>query len=844
MKYYHPSEIEPKWQKKWEEKSLYQASDPPAGGPKKYLLVEFPYPSGEGLHVGHCRSYSALDALSRKKRMEGFNVLFPIGWDAFGLPTENYALKTGIHPAEATKKNIANIKRQCQAMGFSFDWSREVNTTDPQYYKWTQWIFLKLFEKGLAYQAQIPINWCPACKIGLANEEVVGGKCERCGAQTERVERKQWMFKITEYADRLLKDLERVDYLPKIKAQQINWIGRSEGITLKFSILNSQFSIRNIEVFTTRVDTIFGVTAVVVAPEHPLVASLLKKKHLRGLLGTQGLALEAEEVEKIKKYVEQAKKKSELERTELVKEKTGVFTGLYCLNPVNKEKVPVWIGDYVVATYGGGAVMVVPAHDYRDYDFGRRGRLEVRPVVKPQKGSWDFKKEAYVEEGILINSGQFSGLTSQEAIKKITEWLVEKKIGKKTIAYKLRDWVFSRQHYWGEPIPIIHCPKCGVVPVPEKDLPVELPYVKKYQPTGTGESPLSAVKDWVNVSCPNCGSPGKRETDTMPNWAGSNWYFLRYLDPQNDKEFADKKKIDYWMPVDLYNGGMEHTTLHLLYSRFIYKVLFDLGFVPGPEPYARRYSHGMVLAQDGRKMSKSFGNVVNPDEIINKFGADTLRIYEMFMGPFDQTISWSSEGVEGCWRFLNRVWKLTKENVNEKPTNVNLCIKLHQTIKKVSEDLEGMKFNTAVAAMMEFINEWSHQFLAKKEAEMFIKILAPFAPFLAEELWQQLKNTSDGGRPKRSEGHDSSEVKDKCWSVHQQTWPKYDAELVKEEIITIVVQMNGKVRGEINIKYQISNIKYQIEELAKTQANVAKYLEGKKIKKVIFVPGKIINFVV
>jgi leucyl-tRNA synthetase len=824
MKYYHPNEVEPKWQKKWAEKNLYQALDF-SKRPKKYILVEFPYLSGEGLHVGHCRSYSALDALVRKKRMESFNVLFPMGWDAFGLPTENYALKTGIHPLEATKKNVANIKRQFQRMGFSFDWSREINTTDPGYYKWTQWIFLKLFAKGLAYQAEIPINWCPSCKIGLANEEVVGGKCERCEAQTERVERKQWMFKITAYADRLLEDLDRVDfessknrperkrgvdYLPKIKAQQINWIGRSEGITLKFSILNSQFSIRNIEVFTTRADTIFGVTAIVVAPEHQLVAELMSAK----------CKVKSAKLKEIKKYVEQAKKKSELERTELAKEKTGVFTGLYCVNPVNNEKVPIWVGDYVVAAYGGGAIMVVPAHDYRDYDFAKKYGLEIKEVVS----GGDITHEAFVDYGKLVNSGQFNGLSSEQAIKKITEWLEKEKFGKKTIAYKLRDWVFSRQHYWGEPIPIIHCQKCGVVPVPEKDLPVELPYVKKYQPTGTGESPLAAIKDWVNVKCPKCGGGGKRETDTMPNWAGSNWYFLRYLDPQNNKEFAGRKKIDYWMPVDLYNGGMEHTTLHLLYSRFIYKVLFDLGFVPSSEPYARRRSHGMVLAEDGRKMSKSFGNVINPDDIFDKFGADTLRLYEMFMGPFDQTISWSSEGVEGCYRFLNRVWHLVNQNIKGKKTPKNLLVKLHQTIKKVGDDLEGMKFNTAVAAMMEFINEWSLDFLNRKEVELFVKILAPFAPHLAEELWV--------------------EVLGRKFSVHQQPWPKFDKNLAKQEMATMIIQVNGKLRGEIQVKSGELGVQSKIEALAKKEANVAKYLEDKKIKKVIFVPGKIINFVI
>ena len=807
MKYYHPTEIEPKWQKKWEKEKLYQAKDF-SDKPKKYLLVEFPYPSGDGLHVGHCRSYSALDALARKKRMEGFNVLFPIGWDAFGLPTENYALKTGIHPIEATKKNIANIKRQCQSMGFSFDWSREINTTDPQYYKWTQWIFLKLFERGLAYQAQIPINWCPSCKIGLANEEVVDGRCERCKTPVEKTERKQWMFKITAYADRLLEDLGKVDYLPKIKAQQINWIGKSEGVTLKFPLVEHPKA--GIEVFTTRIDTIFGVTAIVVAPEHSLILSLLEGQE----------KTKPDDLKKVQQYVQAAKKKSEFERTQLAKEKTGVFTGLYALNPLNNEKVPVWVGDYVVATYGGGAVMVVPAHDYRDYDFAKKYGLEIREVIS----GGNVSKDAFVDYGKLINSGEFNGLDSKEAIKKITAWLEKEKIGRKTISYKLRDWVFSRQHYWGEPIPIIHCSKCGAVPVSEKDLPVELPYVEKYQPTGTGESPLSAVKDWVEVSCPKCGGPGKRETDTMPNWAGSNWYFLRYLDPQNDKEFADRKKIDYWMPVDLYNGGMEHTTLHLLYSRFIYKVLFDLNFVPSLEPYAKRCSHGMVLAQDGQKMSKSFGNVVNPDEIINKFGADTLRIYEMFMGPFDQVISWNNEGVEGCWRFLNRVWKLAKENVNDQKMESGLSIKLHQTIKKVSEDLEEMKFNTAVAAMMEFINEWSHQFLGKKETEMFLKILSCFAPFLAEEIW--------------------IEVLGNKFSIHQQAWPEYDKALIKEKKATVIIQINGKLRGELEFSAKEATDKDKVEKAAQEEVNAVKYLEGQKIKKVIFVPGKIINFVV
>jgi len=800
MKYYSPQEIEPKWQEKWFKSDLYKALDF-SKKTKKYILVEFPYSSGVGLHVGHCRSYSALDALSRKNRMEGFNVLFPMGWDAFGLPTENYAIKTGIRPDEVTKKNVVNFKKQCLRVGFSFDWSREIDTTDPDYYKWTQWIFLKVFEKGLAYQAKIPINWCPSCKIGLANEEVINGKCERCGAQTKRVEKKQWMFKITDYADRLLDDLDKVDYLPKIKAQQKNWIGKSQGVTAKFKVVKFGDKVKKIEIFTTRIDTIFGVTALVVAPEHPLVENLLEDKD-------------------IKKYVSEAKKKSELERTELSKEKTGVDSGLKALNPMNNEEIPIWIGDYVVATYGGGAVMVVPAHDYRDYDFAKKYGLEIKEVIS----GGDVSKKAFVDYGKLVNSGKFNGLNSQEAIKKITEDLIKNKLGRKTVAYKLRDWVFSRQHYWGEPIPIIHCPKCGVVPVLEKDLPVKLPFVKKYKPTDTGESPLAAVEEWVNVECPKCGGQAKRETDTMPNWAGSNWYFLRYLDPQNDKEFASRKKIDYWMPVDLYNGGMEHTTLHLLYSRFIYKVLADLGYVKGVEPYTKRHSHGMVLAEDGRKMSKSFGNSVSPDDIVNKFGADTLRIYEMFMGPFEQAISWNNEGVEGCYRFLSRVFRLCKENVKDQETSQSLTSKLHQTIRKVGDDLEKMKFNTAVACMMEFINNWQEGYLNKKEAELFIKILAPFAPFLAEEIWVEVFKNE--------------------FSIHQQPWPKYDKNLIKEEKVKIIIQVNGKLRGEIEVGQKETGNEEKVTELAVKEPRVEGYLKDKEIKKTVFVPKKIINFVI
>jgi leucyl-tRNA synthetase len=803
MKYYHPTEVEPKWQKKWQKAKLYQALDFDKK-PKKYFLVEFPYPSGEGLHLGHAFTFSLMDVLARQKRMLGFNVLQPMGWDAFGLPTENYALKTGIHPVKITKKNTTRFRGQMKKMALSYDWEREINTSDPQYYRWTQWIFLQLFKQGLAYKAKIPVGWCPACKIVLANEEIIDGRCERCGAEIERKEQSQWLLKITQYADRLADELDLVDYPDSVKTAQRNWIGRSKGVNLKFRLTDVGLKVKEIEVFTTRIDTIFGVTAIVVAPEHSLVIELLKK----------------ERAKEIKEYVKQAKKKSELERTELTKEKTGVFTGLYCFNPLNNEKIPVWIGDYVVATYGGGAVMVVPAHDARDYDFAKKYDLEIREVVK----GGDISKEAFVDYGVLANSGQFNDLSSEEAIKKISDWLVKKKLGRKTVAYKLRDWVFSRQHYWGEPIPIINCPHCGLVPVPEKDLPVELPYVEKYKPTTTGKSPLALIKDWLNVTCPKCGGPAKRETDTMPNWAGSNWYYLRYLDPRNNQELASRKKIDYWMPVDLYLGGAEHTTLHLLYSRFWHKFLNDIGVVPGKEPYYSRRQHGMILAEDGEKMSKSRGNTINPDEIIKKFGADTLRLYLLFMGPYEQTMSWSTQGLEGCWRFLNRVWRLTKEKVKKQKTPSDLLIRLHQTIKKVSNDLEEMKFNTSVAAMMEFINDWTGSFLNPKEAKVFVKILAPFAPFLAEELW--------------------SEVLGQKFSVHQQDWPQYKKELIKEERVILAVQVNGKLRGQIQLATAQAKSQENVQGLAEKQENIVKYLQGKKIKKVFFVPGRIINFVI
>ncbi len=833
MRNYYPKFIERKWQRFWQRKKLFQAKDF-SRKPKYYLMIEFPYPSGDGLHVGHVRSYTALDAIARKRRMEGYNVLYPIGWDAFGLPTENYAIKTGIHPSKITRENIKIFTRQLKSLGLSFDWSRQVNTTDPKYYKWTQWIFLKFFEKGLAYRARIPINWCPSCKIGLANEEVIQGHCERCGAKTERREIKQWMLKITAYADRLLKDLEKVDYLEKIKNQQINWIGRSEGTKIKFLIANSRYSV---EVFTTRADTLFGATALVIAPEHELI-SKLKSSILN--------------FDEVKRYIQQAKSKSELERTDLSKEKTGIeLKGCKAVNPINGEKIPIWIADYVIATYGGGAVMMVPAHDKRDYQFAKKYKLPIREVV----AGGDIKKEAYTEYGILVNSGLFTGLSSKEAIKKITQWLKERHLGGPAVQFKLRDWIFSRQHYWGEPIPIIYCRNCWerfhqkksnkrrrlklerdytiiddveymIVPVPSKDLPVKLPYVRRYQPTRTGESPLANIRQWVRVKCPRCGQWAKRETDTMPNWAGSSWYFLRYTDPHNDKFLASKSKLKYWLPVDWYNGGMEHTTLHLLYSRFWYKFLHDLGIVPTLEPYARRTSHGIVLASDNRKMSKSLGNVVKPDEIVKQYGADTLRLYELFMGPFDQSISWNSESLEGCYRFLKRIWSLVNNPKKIGQPNSEIIHKLHQLIKKVSQDLEETKFNTAIAAFMEFINFWSEegQCLSKKEIGIFLRLLSPLTPHFCEELYHQI------GLIEANK------------SIFEENWPKYNPKLVKGSSFQLIIQVNGKVRDQIEVPVNIDEEK--AKELALKREKIKKRIKNKKIKKTIFVPNRLINIVV
>ncbi|NIT03571.1 leucine--tRNA ligase [Candidatus Saccharibacteria bacterium] len=825
--------IESKWRKEWEKKGLYKAVDF-SKRPKRYILIEFPYPSGERLHVGHGRSYSCFDAVARLLRMQGFNVLFPIGWDAFGLPAENYAIRTGIHPAVTTKENIKTSKKQAKAWGLSFDWDREITTTDPEYYKWTQWVFLQFFKKGLAYKKEIPVNWCPSCKINLANEEVVQGACERCGTPVTRRMQSQWLLKITEYADRLLKDLDKVDYREDIKAQQVNWIGRSEGARIKFPVvkpLSRQF----IEVFTTRPDTLFGATFLVLSPEKAQeYLELLPKREHKEVHG----------------YIEEALAKSELQRQEETKEKTGVFTGLYAKHPTTGEDIPIWVSDFVLMGYGTGAIMGVPAHDSRDFEFAKKFKIPIKEVVKNDKES-NFPKEPFEGEGRLINSVRFNGLQSKEAIAKINAWLKKEKLGEPAIDYKLRDWVFSRQHYWGEPIPIVYCSKCWeraevrdqrsglkegydyavidgkehkINPVPDKDLPVELPHVKRYKPTQTGESPLAAVHEWVEVKCPSCGSQARRETDTMPNWAGSSWYFVRYVDPQNKGRFAGKKKLSYWMPVDWYNGGMEHTTLHLLYSRFWYKFLYDLKLVPDPEPYAKRTSHGVVLGPDGYRMSKSRGNVVNPDEVVSEFGADTFRMYEAFMGPFDQVIVWDLRGVLGVRRFLDKVYRAHQAVGSQESvaSSKELERKLHQLIKKVEEDTLSLKFNTAVAAMMGFINEVasSKYQVAREGWKTFLKVLAPYAPHLSEELWHGVGEND---------------------SVHLQKWPKFDPKLIKEEVVTIVIQINGKIRGKMEVEAGAK--KEKVSEKARNLDSVKPHLHGRKVAKTIYVADNLINFV-
>ncbi len=800
---YNHHTVEKKWQKIWEEEKAFQASED-YSKPKFYALVEFPYPSGQGLHVGHPRPYTALDIVSRKRRMQGYNVLFPMGWDAFGLPTENYAIKNHIHPKIVTKNNVARFKGQLQSLGYSFDWDREINTTDPDYYKWTQWIFLKLFNAGLAYKKEMPINWCTSCKVGLANEEVVNGVCERCGAPVVRKVKSEWMLKITEYADKLINDLDDVDYIEKVKVSQKNWIGRSEGAEVDFTLKDKDEKLR---VYTTRPDTLFGATYMVISPEHPLID---KYKD------------EITNWDEIQKYREMAARKSDFERTELAKDKTGVVLGgMSAINPVNGKEIPVWISDYVLMSYGTGAIMAVPAHDTRDWEFAKKFDLPMIQVVEGKEGPVDINEAAFtdVATGKMINSEFLDGLEVTEAKEKMKDFLEEKGIGNRKVNYKLRDWVFSRQRYWGEPIPIVHCEKCGYVPLDESELPLLLPEVDSYMPTDNGESPLAAMTDWVNTTCPCCGGPAKRETDTMPQWAGSSWYFLRYTDPHNTEALASKEALKYWLPVDWYNGGMEHTTLHLLYSRFWHKFLYDQGIVPTKEPYQRRTSHGMILGENGEKMSKSRGNVVNPDDIVQAYGADTLRTYEMFIGAFDLSASWSEDGVKGCRRFLERVWKLQTIMTEEEGYSADMETKMHQTIKKVSQDFESLKYNTAIAAMMALINDfYKKNSVTKGEYKTLITLLNPVAPHITEELWQII-----GG-----EGR-----------VYQTAWPEYDEAKTVESTVEIAVQVNGKTRATLKIGKDDA----KDDVLAKAKETIADKLEGKNIIKEIYVPGRIVNIV-
>ena len=799
---YQPEKIEEHWQKYWDENGTFSAKlDPELE--KYYILIEFPYPSGEGLHVGHPRSYTALDIVARMKRMQGYNVLYPIGWDAFGLPTENYAMQNNIHPLKVTQQNVARFKSQLQSLGFSFDWEREVNTSDPNYYKWTQWIFLQLFKHGLAYKAEMPINWCTSCKVGLANEEVVGGVCERCGGEVVSKVKEQWMLKITEYAQRLLDDLENVDYLEKIKAQQRNWIGRSEGAEIKFRIADSD---EEINVFTTRPDTLWGATYMVISPEHLLL---------------EKLATRIENINEVKAYQREAAFKTEFERTEEDRQKTGVpLEGVWAINPGTGQKIPVWVADYVMMSYGTGAIMAVPGHDHRDWEFARQFDLQIVEVIK----GGDVSQEAYVdtEKGTIVNSDFLDGLPVKEAIKKVTDWLEEQGLGKRKVNFKLRDWVFSRQRYWGEPIPLVNCPSCGWVPIPEEELPLVLPELEEFSPTGTGESPLARLKDWVETECPKCGKNAQRETDTMPQWAGSSWYFLRYTDPRNNHALAAKEALDYWIPVDWYNGGMEHTTLHLLYSRFWHKFLYDIGVVPTPEPYKKRTSHGMILGENNEKMSKSRGNVVNPDRVVKEFGADTFRVYEMFMGAFDQDIPWSQQGVKGSRRFLERVWRLQEIVNGANGFSTELEIKMNQTIKKVTEDYDKMKFNTAIAALMSLLNEfYDRGEVTRDEFRSFLILLNPVAPHMTEELWVQ---QDFGGK------------------LNQQDWVKWDEAKTLEDTIEIAVQVNGRVRGTVEVSRDAEQEEVK-EKLLKVDA-IRRHIDNKEVVKEIYIPGRIMNIVV
>ena len=803
MNKYEHKQIEKKWQDIWDEKSCFVAPQDYTK-PKFYALVEFPYPSGQGLHVGHPRSYTALDIVARKKRMQGFNVLYPMGWDAFGLPTENFAIKNHVHPADVTKQNVARFKSQLKALGLSFDWSREINTTDPNYYKWTQWIFLQLFKKGLAYKKEMNVNWCTSCKCVLANEEVVNGVCERCGSEVVHKTKSQWMLKITEYAQRLIDDLDEVDFIERVKIQQKNWIGRSTGAEVDFKTTNGD----TLTVYTTRPDTLFGATYMVISPEHPIIEEKWADK--------------IKNIDAVRAYREEAARKSDFERTELNKEKTGVcLDGVKAVNPVNGKEIPIFVSDYVLMGYGTGAIMAVPAHDDRDWEFAKAFGCEIIEVVS---GGEDVQKAAFTakdETGILVNSDFLNGKTVKDAIPAMIAWLEEKGIGHAKVQYKLRDWVFSRQRYWGEPIPIIWCDKCGWVPVPEEQLPLTLPNVDSYEPTENGESPLAKITDWVNTACPCCGAPAKRETDTMPQWAGSSWYFLRYMDPNNNDALASKEAMEYWGPVDWYNGGMEHTTLHLLYSRFWHKFLYDIGVVPTKEPYAKRTSHGMILGENGEKMSKSRGNVVNPDEIVETYGADTMRLYEMFIGDFEKAAPWSPKSIKGCRRFVERVWNLFEKVEDGEEYSKQHEVLINKTIKKVGEDIENLKANTAIAAMMSMVNDFYDKGINKAEYKTLLKLVCPFAPHVAEELWSMLGETS---------------------VLSLESWPEYDEKKTQEYSVQIAVQVNGKLRATISLPVDCEQ---QLAiDTALADEKVQKAVEGKNIVKTIVVKNKIVNLVV
>ena len=798
---YNFKQIESKWQNVWYTQNTFAAKQD-FSLPKYYCLVEFPYPSGQGLHVGHPRSYTALDIVARKKRLEGYNVLYPMGWDAFGLPTENFGIKNHIHPAEVTKNNVAHFKQQLQSLGFSFDWTREINTTDPSYYKWTQWIFLQLFKKGLAYKKEMAVNWCTSCKCVLANEEVVNGVCERCGSEVIRKKQSQWMLKITEYADRLVKDLDDVDFIDRVKTQQRNWIGRSTGAEVDFGTTLGD----TLTVYTTRPDTLFGATYMVISPEHPYIEKWADK---------------LTNLDEVRKYQDEAAHKSDFERTELNKDKTGVrLQGVMGINPVNNKEIPIFISDYVLVSYGTGAIMAVPAHDTRDWEFAKKFDLPIIEVVAGSKVG--VENEAFTDcaTGVMTNSDFLTGMSVEDAKKAITEWLTKEGKGHQKVNFKLRDWVFSRQRYWGEPIPIVKCEKCGYVPLDESQLPLTLPNVESYEPTDTGESPLAKMTDWVNTTCPCCGGPAKRETDTMPQWAGSSWYFLRYCDPHNDKELISKEAAEYWTPVDWYNGGMEHTTLHLLYSRFWHKFLYDIGVVPTSEPYQKRTSHGMILGENGEKMSKSRGNVVNPDEIVDTYGADTMRLYEMFIGDFEKAAPWNSDSIKGCKRFIEKYWNLQEKVVDGDEYTPQMEALMHKTIKKVTYDIDNLKANTAIAAMMTLVNELSAKGCNKAELKTLTILLNPFAPHVTEEMWDVM---NFGGM------------------VNQAKWPEYDEEKTKENDVEIVIQIMGKVRAKITVPVDMA--KDDVLATAKAEPKIAELLDGKEIKKEVYVPGKLVNFV-